>query len=81
LKFREHRGGFPESAATIVEIEDRAALVAYIQRLLASYPSAPPVKEDTVAVESYCFDERNGWDTHIVTLKGYGVIGYTDAMC
>lgn len=31
-----------------------------------------------IDVSPYVFDDRNGWDTYIVTVEGYGVLGYTD---
>lgn len=80
MKFREHRGGFDDSMSTVVEVADRAALLDHMRKLLQPYPSAPPVTDETVRIESYYgVDKRNGWDTHIVILKDYGPFGYTDS--
>jgi len=80
VKFREHRGGFDESMATVVEVADRAALLEHMRKLLQSYPSAPPVTDETVDIVSYYgIDQRNGWDTYIVILKDYGPFGFTDS--
>ncbi len=38
-----------------------------------------PENLDDFVVEPYGFDERINWQTHIVTLTGYGVLGYTDS--
>lgn len=66
---------------TVVEVADRAALLAHLTELLEPYPSAPPVTADTVHVTRHCYDDRIEWDTYIVTLDYYGVLGYTDAPC
>jgi hypothetical protein len=89
VKFRQHRGGLAESMQTVVEIKDRAALVAYAFKLLAPFYFR---EEDVAAglnVEPYgcqaggppMYDKRTGWHTYIVTLKGYGVLGFTDGPC
>ncbi len=31
-----------------------------------------------LTIAPYCFDDRIGWDTYIVTVPGYGVLGMTD---
>ena len=77
MKFREHRGALEDSMATLVELPDRKALLAHCRKLLAPYQfhfSDPALK-----VYRYRFDARINWDTHIVIIKGYGVMGFTDA--
>lgn len=39
---------------------------------------AARVSADTVHVEPYGYDDRCGWDVHLVTIDGYGVYGMTD---
>lgn len=78
MKFREHRSGLAESMETVVEIKDREELLAYIAKILYPWPTAPSVTPETVKVAPYHYDARIGWDTHIVTLEGYGVLGFTD---
>jgi hypothetical protein len=80
VKFREHRGGLAESMQTVVEVEDFNALLDHLHKLAEPWqPNVPPMNADTVHVEPYGgVDERIGWDTYIVTLKGYGVLGFTD---
>ena len=63
--------------ATVVEVADRAALVAYIAKALEPFDRA--ITDEMVTVKQYCYDGRIGWDTHIVTVEGYGVFGFTDA--
>lgn len=83
MKFREHRGGLIESMATVIEMADRAALVAYIARQLEPFHFTAAEVAAGLEVEKYGsgIDERIGWDTHIVTLKRYGVLGFTDGPC
>lgn len=79
MKFREHRGGLDDSLKTVVEVTDREALALYCANLLR--PFNVPCLAECLQVERYGFDERIDWDTHIVTLPGYGVLGFTDGPC
>jgi hypothetical protein len=71
--------------ATVIEIEPTKAAVlqAVLNLELIGFPS--DTTPDQVTVEPYLFgayqsshDPRNGWDTYIVTIQGWGVIGFTD---
>lgn len=75
-KYRDHRGGLAESLATMVVVDSRAELVEYLRRALS--PFFVSVTPDKVKILPYCVDARIGWDTHIVTIDGYGVAGFTD---
>jgi hypothetical protein len=68
--FRFQRGGLTESMATIQEFSTLEELARIVSE---TYP------EDarSISVKPYCFDERIGWDTHIVSLGG-DAIGFTD---
>lgn len=77
MKFREHRGQLDEAMGTVIEVADRPALVAHIRALLEPYGWA--VADDDVTVNKYGgFDKRIGWDTYIVIVRDYGVMGFTD---
>lgn len=80
MKFREHRGGLAESMATVVEVADRAALVAHVKGLLTPFAFGGDIGAglDVRPYDPLRLDERIGWYTHIVTLEGYGVLGFTD---
>lgn len=78
MKFREHRGDLAESMETVVELPDHAALLEHIRKLAEPWPTFPSVTAETVHIEPCGRDERIGWNTHIVTLDGYGVLGFTD---
>lgn len=77
MKFREHRGGLDESMSTCIEVADHDALVSHIRRQLSQYHFE--FDSHQLKVEPYASDKRIGWlDTHIVTIEGYGVAGFTD---
>ncbi len=77
MKFREHRGALSAALSTTVELPaTRAALAEYCTKLLR--PFNYPCGAADLCIEPYGYDERIDWDTHIVTLQGYGVLGFTD---
>lgn len=76
MKFREHRGTLDDSMATVVDLPDREALIAHCWTLLGPFKHL--FKEADLKVKPYCMDQRIGWNTHIVTLANYGVLGFTD---
>lgn len=79
MKLREHRGSLADSLGTAIDIEGRSALVKHIQDVLE--PFGIDVKDSAVSVTPYADNGRvDGWaNTHIVTVAGYGVFGFTDA--
>ncbi len=78
MRFREHRGGLAESMETVVNVAHHVALLDHIRKLAKPWPIFPPVTPETVHIKPYGWDGRIGWDTHIVVLDGYGVLGFTD---
>jgi len=66
IKFREHRGTLDEAMKTVVELEPTVAA-------LATHLGAKPKQ---LQVKKYVYDDRIGWDTHIVTVDGMAV-GFT----
>lgn len=79
ILFRPQRGGLAEAMAEVREISDRADLVAHLQTVFA--PMWINVRDDMVRVAKYGdgIDTRIGWNTHIVTIEGWGVAGFTNA--
>jgi hypothetical protein len=67
MKYRPHRGTLDEAMAAVVELPDRAALIAHLAADLR--PWGYVVEDIDVQVEPYCFDDRIGWDTFLVTLR------------
>lgn len=82
MKFREHKGGLDESMATCIDLADYDALLAHLKSLLRPWQGAlqEDVTPESVRVELYSgADDRIGWkQTWMVTLRGYGVLGFTD---
>lgn len=75
MKIRMHRGALADSMETVQEIEATLpAVVAVIEARLGM-----TFDPRLIEVSPYGgVDERIGWDTHIVTIRGYGVFGFTD---
>lgn len=76
VKFREHRALLAESMATVVEVVDLKDLLERINKDLGRCGAA--ITEEQLKIEPYGYDNRIGWNTHIVTAAGYGVFGFTD---
>lgn len=75
-KFREHHGSLSESMETVVEVQSKEDLVALLQTRLD--PFGFRFEGNALSVEPYSFDDRIGWNAHIVRIGGYGVAGFTD---
>ena len=82
MKFREHRGSTDDSLETLVEVPDKAALIAHVKKLFEPYgPFSPAINFDGLMITNYYarYDHRTGWRaTFIVTVPGLGPVGYTD---
>lgn len=82
MKFREHRGSLKDSMRTCVTLENTAALMAHIAGIFQEpMMRLFPYKAEKVHVSEYYMqpDDRTGWpNTYIVTIEGYGVLGFTD---
>ena len=76
FKYRDQRGQLDDSMATLQILPDRAALIAHLRSIYDPQRFGEWDDAD-VEVKPYCYDERIGWDTYIVTLQGGGV-GFTD---
>lgn len=76
MKVREHRGLLSESMKTVREVKDRDELLGIIQAQLR--PFGVDVKPAQLHVDPYVYDDRIRWDTHIITIDGYGVWGMAD---
>lgn len=73
---REHRGGLDESMATVKDIASKAELCALINEGMASW--GRHVWPESILIEKYYYDERIGWDTHLIIINDYGVWGMSD---
>lgn len=78
FKFRPHRGTLTNSMSEVVELESKQALVDKVVSDLSDFEHELIINHNTVKLEPYGKDERVDWDTHIVTIDGYGVFGFTN---
>jgi hypothetical protein len=77
-KYRPHRGSLDEAMAEMVEVANLSALVAHMRKSVADwYPPEELPTVETTTVERYGYDNRIGWDTHVVKVNG-SVWGFTD---
>lgn len=60
LLFRFHKGGLKESMETTIVIPSKASLDKYITKTMGIYIT-------DIETEPYCYDDRIGWDTYLVT--------------
>jgi hypothetical protein len=67
MKFRPHRASLRRSMADVLEFPDRAALIAHLTQDLGRWGYV--LSDADVRVDPYVFDERVGWNTHIVTIR------------
>lgn len=75
MQFRWHRGSLDDSMATVRCVRDLPHLLDVIE---TEFQGVPQVTGENIRIEHYGFDKRIGWDSHVVYLPGYGVIGFTD---
>lgn len=78
MLIRPHRGSLVDAMAEVKEIEP--TLEAVKKWASELYPEFPLEKEqvERIEVKPYSFDKRIDWDTYIVTIVGYGVVGFTN---
>lgn len=72
--FRPHRGSLCESMDEVIEIDSREELVKHLNE---DFPYGSPVTLKSLDIQPYGFDDRIGWDTHIVTVNK-SAVGFTN---
>jgi hypothetical protein len=79
MLYRPHRGSLHVSMAEAVDVDGIEGLTSHLREELWNWPDAVGFRDDQVHVRPYIgFDDRTGWrDVHIVTIDGYGVMGFT----
>lgn len=75
--YRSHRGGLHDSMETVRPVKGFDDLVAVLRQEREGWPDQSVVTSGSVLVKPYGFDERIGWDTHVVTVAGRAV-GFTN---
>lgn len=81
MKFRPQRGSLADAMAEAREFSSRDELVKFTRDSLLGW--CFDITDEMVHVKKYGegIDERIGWDTHVVTVVGWGVFGFTDGPC
>lgn len=72
-EFRFHKPTLEESLETLIEVDNKENLCEIINKKLKLNNQ---VNVDDIEIEYYTFDERIKWETYIVKLKNYGIIGF-----
>lgn len=78
MQFREHRAGQEESIKTLIAVADRDALIKHL-RAVCKFPF---FEVAALRIEPYSEtpDKHAGWRrTLIVTIEGWGVVGFADS--
>jgi len=80
VKYRPHRRLLVDSIALTVEVGGRAGLIAHLRKDLSSWPTMDDFPGGAVHIDPYGGDDdRIGWkNVFIVTLDGYGVLGFCE---
>lgn len=79
IRYRPHRGSLDDSLAATIQIKDHDDLVKHLKEIWSRWPTSDGFEPEEVTVEKYGdgIDERCGWDTYIVCIKG-NAVGFTD---
>lgn len=77
-RYRDNRRTLADSLDTTIDMLGRAQLLAHLRRDLSVV--GVEFRDDDVRVRPYGGDDdRCGWkDVHIVTIDGFGVVGFTE---
>lgn len=64
LLFRHHRGALEDSMKTVVEVKSLDELTKLVAEAYELFDKS----KDTINVEFYGYDDRIGWNTHMVSI-------------
>ncbi|PPU41163.1 hypothetical protein XaplCFBP3123_08820 [Xanthomonas arboricola pv. populi] len=78
MKIRPHRGALADAMANCRNIEP--TLGAVVEFLRGDSGGAFVVTPDMVSVKKYGsgLDERTGWDTYVISVRGMGIMAWID---
>lgn len=71
-KFRPHRGGFEEAMSEVVTVHSKKELRKHLLTLWEGMIDP----NGLLSIEKYGYDDRNKWDTYIVSWNK-SVVGFT----
>jgi len=75
--FRPHRGSLQAAMAEVKEFENLKELTDHLQNGLDEFWNSlnSKITPETVTITPQGHDTRISWDTHLISLEGYGVFG------
>ncbi len=73
MRVREHAGTLVDSLTTVFNIDTKKELLDEINERMGLH-----LELDDIAFVYQGTDSRIHWDTYLVSVRGYGVFGYTD---
>lgn len=73
--FRSHRGNIDDSMKEKISFTDINSFIKIINK---QFSLIKDITKDDIEVRYQCLDHRNGWESHIITLKSGRVIGFTN---
>jgi hypothetical protein len=79
MRIRENRPTIDDSLSTTREVEGREQMLRHIFDTLGK--QGVVVTAEMVHLSHYGFDDRTGWDEHIIVVERFGVFGFTDGPC
>jgi len=74
--YRDHRDNWIESMVTVQEFKCKDDLIDYLK--LSHSESVKEHDFSKITIKQYGYDPRVKWDTYIVHLENYGVLGFTN---
>lgn len=75
IRFRQHRGGLDESMRTAVNVSSRQDILDQFEPWMLGVPAGEKADQSKLCFHYSGYDDRNGWDTYLVTYEGLGVLG------
>lgn len=76
MRFRFHRGTLEDSLKTLVNFKNKEELYKIICDSFKDFDFKFNI--ENIEFKHQGYDERCNWDTYLVHIKNYGVIGQSD---
>ena len=82
FQYRPHTGILKDAMVNAKSYNNLEELCVHLREMYKLLPHNVDVSPTTIVITKYGtgIDERVGWDTHIVILPTFGVVGYLDCM-
>jgi hypothetical protein len=77
VKFRPHRGSLAAAMEEVKEFQTFEEFYAFLEDEFRPWDSIELTREN-LSFSPYAVDTRIGWETFLVYLERYGVVGFTN---